>query len=56
MPPGHDHSVRSIPLDLEGFHESPFNRTLGKSFVRIVRTMIYLGISVSDYVIFCAGR
>ena len=41
-----------ILLDLEGFYESPFNRTLGKSFIRIVRTMIYLSILVSGCVIF----
>ena len=41
-----------ILLDLEGFYESPFNRTLGKSFIRTVRTMIYLSILVSGCVTF----
>ncbi|MGH8095431.1 MAG: sugar transferase [Chthoniobacterales bacterium] len=41
-----------ILLDLQGFYQSPFNRTLGKSFVQIVRAMIYLSILVSGCVIF----
>ena len=31
MPPIEIIPFGPIPLDLEGFHESPFNRTLGKS-------------------------
>lgn len=41
-----------ILLDLQGFYQSPINKTLGKSFVQIVRTMIYLSILVSACVIF----
>jgi len=41
-----------IILDLQGFYESPFNKTPWKSFVQIVRTMFYLGILVSAGVIF----
>lgn len=41
-----------IFLDLQGFYQSPFNKTLGKSFVQIVRTMFYLSIMVSACVIF----
>jgi hypothetical protein len=41
-----------IFLDLQGFYQSPFNKTLAKSFVQIVRTMFYLGILVSACVIF----
>ena len=41
-----------VILDLQGFYQSPFNKTLGKSFVQIVRTMFYLGILVSGCVIF----
>jgi len=41
-----------IFLDLEGFYRSPFNKTLGKSFVQVLRTMIYLSILVSGCVIF----
>ena len=41
-----------IILDLQGFYQSPFNKTLWKSFVQIVRTMIYLSILVSVCVIF----
>lgn len=41
-----------IILDLQGFYRSPLNKTLSKSFVQIVRTMIYLSILVSACVIF----
>lgn len=41
-----------IFLDLQGFHQSPFNKTFAKSFVQIVRTMLYLAILVSACVIF----
>jgi exopolysaccharide biosynthesis polyprenyl glycosylphosphotransferase len=41
-----------IILDLQGFYQSPFNRTLWKSFVQISRMMIYLSILVSVCVIF----
>ena len=41
-----------IILDLQGFYQSPFNKTLWKSFVQIIRTMIYLSILVSVCVIF----
>ena len=41
-----------IILDLQGFYQSPFNKTLWKSFVQIVRTMFYLSILVSACVIF----
>jgi hypothetical protein len=41
-----------IILDLQGFYLSPLNKTLWKSFVQIVRTMIYLSILVSACVIF----
>ena len=41
-----------IILDLQGFYRSPLNKTLWKSFVQILRTMIYLSIMVSGCVIF----
>jgi FlaA1/EpsC-like NDP-sugar epimerase len=41
-----------IFLDLQGFYRSPLNKTLRKSFVQILRTMIYLSILVSGCVIF----
>ncbi len=41
-----------IILDLQGFYQSPFNKTLWKSFVQVARTMIYLSILVSACVIF----
>ncbi len=41
-----------IFLDLQGFYQSPFNKTFAKSFVQIVRTMFYLGILISACVIF----
>jgi exopolysaccharide biosynthesis polyprenyl glycosylphosphotransferase len=41
-----------ILLDLQGFYESPLNKTMRKSFVQIVRAMIYLSIIVSACVIF----
>src|SRR5436190_1083321 len=41
-----------IFLDLQGFYQSPFNKTVGKSFVQVVRSMFYLSILVSACVIF----
>ncbi len=41
-----------IILDLQGFYRSPLNKTPWKSFVQILRTMIYLSILVSGCVIF----
>jgi exopolysaccharide biosynthesis polyprenyl glycosylphosphotransferase len=41
-----------ILLDLQGFYESPFEKTKWKSLVQIVRAMIYLSIIVSACVIF----
>lgn len=41
-----------IVLDLQGFYRSPLNKTLWKSFVQILRTMVYLSIMVSGCVIF----
>ncbi len=41
-----------IFLDLQGFYRSPLTKTPWKSFVQILRTMIYLGIMVSACVIF----
>ena len=41
-----------IFLDLEGFYRSPVSKTLGKSFIQILRTMVYLSILVSGCVIF----
>ncbi|CAN5422057.1 sugar transferase [soil metagenome] len=41
-----------ILLDLQGFYQSPFSKTFGKSFVQVARTMIYLSILVSGCVIF----
>ena len=41
-----------IMLDLQGFYQSPLNKTLWQSFVQILRTMIYLSILVSACVIF----
>jgi exopolysaccharide biosynthesis polyprenyl glycosylphosphotransferase len=41
-----------IILDLQGFYRSPLHKTLWKSFVQILRTMIYLSILVSVCVIF----
>src|SRR4029077_18973984 len=41
-----------ILLDVQGFYESPFDKTKWKSFVQIVRAMIYLSIIVSACVIF----
>src|SRR5207253_3235856 len=41
-----------ILLDLQGFYESPLSKTTWKSFVQIVRAMIYLSIMVSACVIF----
>src|ERR1700675_3479840 len=41
-----------ILLDLQWFYESPFDKTKWKSFVQIVRAMIYLSIIVSACVIF----
>jgi exopolysaccharide biosynthesis polyprenyl glycosylphosphotransferase len=45
-----------IILDLQGFYSSPLNKTLWKSFVQILRTMIYLSIMVSGCVIFLHFR
>jgi len=39
-------------FSISRFYQSPFNKTLGKSFVQIVRTMFYLSIMVSACVIF----
>jgi exopolysaccharide biosynthesis polyprenyl glycosylphosphotransferase len=41
-----------ILLDLQGFYEAPLSKTTWKSFVQIVRAMIYLSIMVSACVIF----
>lgn len=41
-----------ILLDLQGFYESPFEKTKWKSLVQIARAMIYLSIIVSACVIF----
>jgi exopolysaccharide biosynthesis polyprenyl glycosylphosphotransferase len=41
-----------ILLDLQGFYESPFEKNKWKSFVQIIRAMIYLSIIVSGCVIF----
>jgi exopolysaccharide biosynthesis polyprenyl glycosylphosphotransferase len=41
-----------ILLDLQGFYESPFEKTKWKSLVQIVRAMVYLSIIVSACVIF----
>jgi exopolysaccharide biosynthesis polyprenyl glycosylphosphotransferase len=41
-----------ILLDLQGFYESPIDKTKWKSFVQIMRAMIYLSIIVSACVIF----
>ena len=41
-----------ILLDLQGFYDSPIDKTKGKSFAQIVRAMIYLSIIVSACVIF----
>ena len=41
-----------ILLDLQGFYESPFEKTKWKSLVQIIRAMIYLSIIVSACVIF----
>src|SRR5437868_15495732 len=41
-----------ILLDLQGFYDSPIDKTKWKSFVQIVRAMIYLSIIVSACVIF----
>jgi exopolysaccharide biosynthesis polyprenyl glycosylphosphotransferase len=41
-----------ILLDLQGFYQSPLNKTLWKSVVQIVRAMIGLSIIVSGCVIF----
>jgi len=41
-----------ILLDLQGFYESPFEKSKWKSLVQIVRAMIYLSIIVSACVIF----
>jgi hypothetical protein len=41
-----------ILLDLQGFYESPLDKTRWKSFMQIMRAMIYLSIIVGDCVIF----
>src|SRR5438067_5754935 len=41
-----------ILLDLQGFYQSPLNKTKWRSFVQIVRAMIGLSIIVSASVIF----
>ena len=41
-----------ILLDLQGFYESPIDKTKGKSFAQLMRAMIYLSIIVSACVIF----
>jgi exopolysaccharide biosynthesis polyprenyl glycosylphosphotransferase len=41
-----------VLLDLQGFYEAPLNKTSWKSFIQIVRAMIYLSIIVSGCVIF----
>jgi len=41
-----------ILLDLQGFYESPIDKTKGKSFAQVMRAMIYLSIIVSACVIF----
>src|SRR6202163_4966964 len=41
-----------ILLDLQGFYQSPLNKRKWKSFVQILRAMIYLSIIVSGCVIF----
>jgi exopolysaccharide biosynthesis polyprenyl glycosylphosphotransferase len=41
-----------ILLDLQGFYDSPIDKSKWKSFVQIVRAMIYLSIIVSACVIF----
>lgn len=41
-----------VLLDLQGFYESPIDKTKWKSFVQIIRAMIYLSIIVSGCVIF----
>jgi exopolysaccharide biosynthesis polyprenyl glycosylphosphotransferase len=41
-----------ILLDLQGFYQSPLNKTLWRSFVQILRAMIGLSIIVSACVIF----
>lgn len=41
-----------ILLDLQGFYESPIDKSKRKSFVQILRAMIYLSIVVSACVIF----
>jgi exopolysaccharide biosynthesis polyprenyl glycosylphosphotransferase len=41
-----------VLLDLQGFYGSPIDNTKWKSFLQIIRTMIYLSIIVSGCVIF----
>ena len=41
-----------ILLDLQGFYQSPLNKTKWKSFVQILQAMVYLSIMVSACVIF----
>ncbi len=41
-----------IMLDLQGFYQSPLNKTLWRSFVQILRAMVGLTIVVSACVLF----
>jgi exopolysaccharide biosynthesis polyprenyl glycosylphosphotransferase len=41
-----------IFLDLQGFYRSPLNKTIWKSFVQILRTLVYLSLMVGACVIF----
>jgi exopolysaccharide biosynthesis polyprenyl glycosylphosphotransferase len=41
-----------ILLDLQGFYESPLDKTKGKSVIQIMRAMIYLSIIVGACVVF----
>jgi len=45
-----------ILLDLQGFYQSPLNKRKWKSFVQLLRAMIYLSIIVSGCVISCVFR
>ncbi|MEP6810868.1 MAG: hypothetical protein ABI992_11550, partial [Chthoniobacterales bacterium] len=41
-----------ILLDLQGFYQSPLTKTKWKSFIQVLRAMVYLSILVSGCVIF----
>src|SRR5450432_2628588 len=41
-----------ILLDLQGFYNSPIDKTKGRSFAQIFQAMVYLGVIVSACVIF----